>query len=277
MNRLLRVLVKRLVRDKIFLLAVTITFALSLFISLTNAPDMAEWAKAGEKYSLESCYYNLAPLLGLIYASFVSLFLGVEHSDGTLRNKLIAGHSRNRVFISLFIASFVGCLTIMTAWLIGGLSGLFYFDGFALGLKNYVLYAMVAVCGALLYAAVFTAMSVLIPNKAVSAVATLILWFVFLFIGSMIVNALNAPEMTYDYVLQGNAWVPGEPFPNPNYVSGMKRYILETLSHIIPVCPAIRMDSVELDKPVLDIVYSLATSAVILWIGCSSFRKKDLK
>jgi len=49
MNRLLKVLGKRLVRDKIFLLAVAVTLILSLYISLDNAPPMAEWAKAGEE------------------------------------------------------------------------------------------------------------------------------------------------------------------------------------------------------------------------------------
>lgn len=277
MNRLMKVLGRRLVRDKIFLSAVAVTFFLSLYISLTNAPELAEWAKAGEDVSIENYYYNLAPLLGLIYASFVSLFLGVEHSDGTLRNKLIAGHSRNSVFLSSYIVSSIGCLTIMVAWLIGGLPGLFYFDGFSFGWKTYILYALVSVCGALLYAAIFSAMSMLIPNKAVSAVASLILWFVMLFSGSMIVNILNAPEMTYDYIQQGDAWVPGELYPNPDYVSGMKSYILEVISYIIPVCQSIQMANAELENPALDIVYALATTVVTLVLGCIGFNKKDLK
>lgn len=277
MNRLLKVLGKRMVRDKIFLLAVSVTFILALYISLINAPDFAEKAKAGEDVSLENFYYNLAPSLGLIYASFVSLFLGVEHSDGTLRNKLIAGHSRYSVFISSFIASFIGCLTIMVAWLIGSLPGLFYFNGFSFGWKTYFLYILVSVCGVLLYAAIFSAMSMLVPNKAVGAVASLILWFILLFLGSWIVNMLNTPEMTYDYIQQGGAWVPGELHPNPDYVGGMKRNILEEISHILPVCPPMQMASGKLEKPVLDTVYALVATVITLCVGCIAFKKKDLK
>lgn len=261
MNRLTKVLGKRMVREKIFLLAVAVTLLLSLFISLTNAPTLAEWAKDGENYSLEDCYYNLAPLLGLIYASFVNLFLGVEYSDGTLRNKLIAGHSRNSVFLSYFIISAIGCLIIMTAWLIGGLPGLFYFDGFSFGWKSYVLYALVSACGALLFAAIFTTITMLIPNKAVSAVASLILWFVLLYIGSKILSILYPPEID----------------PNPDNVGGIIHYFIEGLSHIIPTCPQLLMAVDSLEKPVLDIVYALATTMVTLFFGCIGFKKKDLK
>lgn len=277
MNRLLIVFERRLLRDRIFLLALAVTFFLSMYISFTNAPAMAEWARVGGDISLEDCYYNLAPLLGLMYASFISLFLGVEQSDGTLRNKLIAGHSRNSVFLSSYIISAIGCLMIMAAWLIGSLPGLFYFDGFSFGWKTYILYVLVSVCGALLYAAIFSAMSMLIPNKALGAVLCLVLWFVMLFVGSSIVNLLDAPEMIYDYIQQGNEWVPGEPYPNPNYVRGMKRSILEVLSRIIPICPSIQMDGGNLQRPVPDIIYALSSTAITLFLGCLGFRKKDIK
>lgn len=277
MNNLLKVMGRRLLRDKVFYLAITVTLVLSLYVSLSNAPLMAEWAKAGEDVSLEKCFFNLAPLLGLIFASFTSLFLGTEYSDGALRNKLIAGHGRISVFLADFIITMIGCLVINTAWVAGSLPGLCFFDGFAFGWKTFALWIAVSLCSAAAFAAIFTTLSMLISNKAVSAVVSLVLWFVLLFIGSIILNELAIPETVIDFTALDGGYATGEPYPNPNYLTGTKRTIFETLSHILPVCPMSSMSNDEFENPVLDIVWQLAVTVVVLTAGCIGFRKKDLK
>lgn len=279
MNRLIRVTLKRLVRDKFFWAAVAITLGLSLYCAFDNAPTMAQWAALGEEdYEFEYCFFNLEPLLGLIYAAFVSLFLGVEYSDGTLRNKLIAGHSRSSVLVSLFIVSSIGCLAITAAWFIGSLPCFIYFDGPAFGVKAFIIDIAVLICAMLVYSAIFTILSMLIPNKALSAVISLILWFVLLYVGRTIVDMLNVNEFIYDYVEQNGMYYPtGDPYPNPKYVNGAKRTVLETLSHIIPSCTALNVTAVNIKTPVFDVLYSLAASVVVLISGCAVFRKKDLK
>lgn len=254
MNKLLKIMGCRMIRDKAFLIAVTVTLVLSLYISLTNAPVMAEWAKTDPNVSLEDCYYNLVPLLGLVYASFVSLFLSSEYSDGTLRNKLIAGHSRTAVLMSFFLISFAGCLIITFAWLIGSLPGLFYFDGFSFGWKMYAVNACVALCCALLYAAVFTMMSLLVPNKMFSAVASLVLWFIMLFAGSSIVNIISASD-----------------------IDGINLIILNAFSHVLPTCPAIQMSNNEYGNSLIDIIPMLVLTVIVLFAGSAAFKKKDLK
>lgn len=277
MNNLLKVSCKRLFKDKALWLAIGVTLVLSLGVSLTNAPEVLEWKKAGDDVGLEHFYYNLAPILGLVFAAVTSLFLGTEYSDGTLRNKLIAGHSRSSVFLSMFMASALGCIFITAVFLIGGLPGLYYFKGFDFGWDGYALTAIALVCSAMLFASIFTATSLLISNKAVSAVASLIIWFALLFAGSSLVNLLAAKPTTVDYALVNGEWVAGEPYPNPAYIGGIKRTILEAINHIIPTCPAIKMSNAEYDTPLIDIAYSLGATLVILLGGCFAFKKKDLK
>ena len=45
--------------------------------------------------------------IGLFIAMFVSIFVGKEHSEGIIRNKIIVGHSRNSIYLTNLIISVV--------------------------------------------------------------------------------------------------------------------------------------------------------------------------
>ena len=64
------------------------------------------------------------PFLPILHAAFVSLFLGLEYQDGTLRNKLIVGHSRGQVYCSCLLTSITGCFGILLAWALGAVAGI---------------------------------------------------------------------------------------------------------------------------------------------------------
>lgn len=278
MNKLLQVSFSRLSRDKLFYLCMAIVLVLALITVTSNAPSMAESADDEEGYALEDCYYNLAPVLGFVFAAFTCNYLGVEYSDGTLRNKLIAGHSRNSVFLSFFLTSAFGCFCITIVCLIGSLPGLYWFPGFGFGWKIYALSVAVLLCSALVFAAVFSTISMLISNRAISMVVSFTLWFALLFIGSSILNMLSAKEIIQDGVfIDGQGIMLGEPHPNPAYIGGAKRKMFEALTHIIPVCPAIKMAGYSPEGFFADILCSLGMTVAVLSAGCALFHRKDLK
>ncbi len=279
MRNLLHGNLRRLARDRVFYIVLLCTFIIALFICFDNAPTMAEMAKAGEEdAALENFYFNLCPTLGLFYSAFACLFVGTEHSDGTLRNKLIAGRSRTKIYCSMFLTVFIGCLLIMFGWLIASLGGLFYFSGFSFGWIEYLKHIAVITSGTAVFAALYTSISLLFTNKALEAVISLVLWFVLLFTASMIVDSLNQPLMTAGYSIS-NAGIPiqGEPFANPYFVSGFKRTVLTILSYINPVCPTIEIDGGTLARPILTTVYALITAVSIGGVSCILFNRKDLK
>ena len=51
-------------------------------------------------------------------AAFLSLFLGVEYQDGTLRNKIIAGHARWKVYAASLLSGAAGCWVVLLGWLL---------------------------------------------------------------------------------------------------------------------------------------------------------------
>lgn len=109
MAKLLRANFFRLRRSWPLLLCMSGAFALSSVSMLGIARS------SSEAYALDDAILQLFPFLPILHAAFISLFLGVEYQDGTLRNKLIAGHSRAAVYFSSLIAAITGCMAILLA------------------------------------------------------------------------------------------------------------------------------------------------------------------
>lgn len=56
----------------------------------------------------------------LYFAMFTGYFVGAEFDAGAIRNKIIAGHSQIKVYISNYLALLVGLVIMYGAWLLGG-------------------------------------------------------------------------------------------------------------------------------------------------------------
>ena len=66
---------------------------------------------------------------GVAMASLISLFIGEDFSDGFIRNKIIAGHSRYCIFLSNLLISLVACIVIyFMVTLFTATAGSFFFE-----------------------------------------------------------------------------------------------------------------------------------------------------
>ena len=110
-------------RNRAFWLCAAAAFALSSVCMLQASGDSAQ--------TLEQHLLQVFPFLPILHAAFVSLFLGLEYQDGTLRNKLIVGHSRKCVYLSRLLVSIIGCGGILLAWALSALTGVPKFGWFA--------------------------------------------------------------------------------------------------------------------------------------------------
>lgn len=281
MTKLLSAGFARVRRDRLLWLCV----AAVLFFSVTTmlAGIRISRAQASEiYYDMEHTYFDQAPMLGLFVAAFTPLFLGTEYSDGTLRNKLIVGHSRRDIYLSNLILSTFAALLMALAGLLGGLVGLSHFGGFAMGWLEYAVYVGVFLLSVVSLTAILTALQMSVSNKAASAVASLLLWLALLMLGSRLYNVLCEPAMVSEAVLTVDGVQFTDPHPNPKYVSGAVRQVYRLLLNLLPTGQQILISNndlgdIALSLSAVDAVLSLVVTALSSLAGLLVFRKKDIK
>ena len=73
---------------------------------LTVPPFREALSQAGrtcdpaQGWDIDEALFQFPMIHGVMLAAFVPLFLGADYSDGTIRNKLIAGHRRSGIYLS---------------------------------------------------------------------------------------------------------------------------------------------------------------------------------
>ena len=227
MRKLLTAGIRRYIHSIAFWIAVCITVVL------------ASACGYGARRYYVNLYYILAELV--INAVLISWMVGREHEEGIFRNKIIAGHSKGRIFLSeLIIASEVSVLLdllFMTVFLC--------FNGYLLGhapadlcLRLFFASLVASICEA----ALFVTISCLIPYRAASVAVNMVLIAISLLAAFNIKKALNEPEFiefnkeTYWTVGQRDDSESGEGklIGNADYVEEPVRSLLTALYRISP-------------------------------------------
>lgn len=277
MRKLLSANFSRLWKDKIFWICLIATLLVSAGSMLNGCRQAFLIHQEGYTRGLDDYYFMLAPLLVLLPAIFVSMFLGTEYSDGTIRNKLVVGQARIHIYLANYIVCFAAGLLFLAAWLAGGLIGLPILGTWKLGAKGVLLFVLTAVFFLAALTGIFTLLSMLSTNKAVTAVTAIILAFGLLVLASVMYNKLCEPEMISGIVMTGNGMEMGEPSPNPLYVSGTARAIMEWLLNALPTGQAILMANLEITHPLQNIFCSVCIAIGTTACGIVAFYRKDLK
>lgn len=277
MNNLLSANFARLWKDKVFWLCFAAMLACSAGTMLNGCRQASVNAGSGFAYTLDSFYFNLAPLLGLFCAVFISLFLGTEYSDGTVRNKLVVGRSRTAVYLADLTVSFCAALLFMAAWLLGGLVGIPFLGPWKLGAPGLALCLLLTVLFLAALAALFTWAAAAFTNKAAGAVVSILLFLALLVCASMLYNRLSEPEMFSGVIITAEGMSMGEPTPNPDYISGGVRAAYEFLLDLLPTGQSILLANLELARPLREALCSAFIAGAAALGGLWTFRKKDLR
>lgn len=271
MCKLLRAHFYRLRRSRALWLCMAAAFALSALFQLRIGADNESMN------TLDVIFLQVFPFLPILHAAFISLFLGVEYQDGTLRNKLIAGHSRGTVYAAYLLVSIAGCFAILLAWMASAVIGVVKFGWFAAPAEVLLLNAVTILLLTAALAAFLTLLCLLIPNRAVSAVAAILLMFGLIVVGRVFYNALCEPEMASAAVMTANGFEVGEPEPNPNYVSGALRTVYQFIVDALPTGQAILLVNQELAHPAVSLCASVGIVLLSGAVGMAIFKRKDLK
>ena len=271
MRKLLRASFARLWKSRALYLCMAAAFAMSILFLINIQPDNEDLT------ALDEIILQVMPFLPIFHAVFASLFLGVEYQDGTMRNKLIAGHSRTAVYAANLITVTVGCLAILAAWAITAVIGAIKFGGFVQGAGALLGQLAIIALFTAASAAILTIIGMLITNRAVAAVTAILLMFCLLAIGSSLYGALSEPEMTTPVVMTQNGVEFGDPAPNPAYVSGARRTIYQLAVDALPTGQAILIANMELSRPALSACASAGIYLLVSAAGIAIFKRRDLK
>ncbi len=267
----------RLWKDKAFWIGMIVMLAISAGTMLSFSRKSADMLAEGYTRTLDDYYFNLAPVVGLFCAIFAALFIGTEHSEGTMRNKLIVGRTRTEIYLSNFFICFVAGMCFVAVWLAGGLVGLPFWGLWSIGIQGLLLYALVAIFFTAAFTGIFTLLCMLSSNKAITAVLAILLALGLLVTASIIYNSLCVPEFSSGIVITKEGMQMADPTPNPNYVSGMKRTIYQFILDCLPSGQGILMANLELGRPLLSLTASVLLSLITTITGVRVFYKKDLK
>ncbi len=238
MSRLFASTFFRMMKKIVFWILLICMFAYGVY----SASNAASEARAG--FALDGCFFEFTPFMGLAAAIFISLFIGAEYSDGTIRNKLVVGHSRMRIYLANLIVCSIACVLISLAYVAGVIM-----VGISKGgelLTETSVFSMCLICGLLVsvaFTSIMTMLAMLNTNKAGNVVVSMILALVLLVSSSYIYQRLGEPKMYDNYVSVNEVGVPTqvEQLPNPLYIDGTPRAVLEVINDLLPSGQAMQL------------------------------------
>lgn len=204
-------------------------------------------------------------------AIFISIFFGTEYSDGTMRNKLIVGHDRRKIYLSNWITALLCAFVLFVCYQLP--IAIFGYSLVALPTAEAIQTVAVGVVTLFAFSSLFTMVSMIYSNKAGATVVNLVLAFVLLFAAMILCTYLAQPEFFTSHNMAGEM----EYVRNPNYVSGILRTLLQTITDVLPSGQAFQfMTGVSSPLWVLPL-YSSGVCAACTAAGAAVFFKKDMK
>ena len=279
MSRLLSADFAKLKKNKFFWLCMAGMAVFALFMKIMDYVSMREYS--GSVPSFESLLLIYALVIGFLMAAFVSLFVGTEYSDGTIRNKLIIGHTRVSIYLSNLITCFAAGVMMCLAYLIPALAvSALLCRSDSTDFRMLLLMILYSFVLTLAFTSLYTLAGMIFQNKALTAVIT-ILVICFFSVASIYISAkLNEPE-TYPEIsalADGRTVTSARQVPNPGYVRGTQREVYQFLNDFLPTGQSVILTrgDTEASTPLLP-VYSACIAVAASGIGIFIFRKQDIK
>jgi hypothetical protein len=276
MRKLVSADFSRLWKDKIFCLCSLAILGYVVFLVLMGG-HVDKMMNLGR--TLDYYYFRSLPFLGLFLSVFISMFLGTEYSDGTIRNKLIVGHTRTEIYLANLLTCFGGCLIFFAVWAVGGLAGIPYFGLWSVGIGGWLQLLLISLLTLLAITSILTMASQMITNKAGSAVAAIFIVLALLLLGSYFYNSLCEPETYINGVtINSDGTVEfGDEVANSAYIGGTLRTVYHVILNILPSGQQIWIADETVVHPVFMCMCSLMIIVAFAGIGLLLFRRKDIK
>ena len=280
MRKLLRSDLRRLLHSKLFyggILAVAVVMVFALANNVYYSDVMVEI-----KLPLDNLLFMGTTVLCFLISVFTTFFIGVEFADGTMRNKLIVGHSRPAMYLSYLITTSLASLGMLVVGslpvlLVGSIWQGWFVTSPAILLPQIAC----CLCSVVALNAVIVALAMILQKRAITAVVCLLLVFILVNVVSPFLwDILNAEPMLPEMVFteeDGSLFVIPEE-PNPYYLTGSRRALVQWLYDTLPTAQMYQYTYEELPKNIaLFPLYSLLLIGALSAAGIAVYRRRDLK
>ncbi len=275
MRKLITASLSRLWKEKIFWF---------VFLIMSIGSVCYNWIGYNEinnpQVYVEDMIFCMLPMSGFIFALFISMRLGTEFEDHTIRNKFIVGYSRTQVYFAEYITCMVASVILLGIMLLVSTAfGMLLSLEFQSSWHELVLLLFCCVLITSVFSAMFVGIGMNVGSKAASLVASIVFLFAILLMASFCINALAEEPMTYSNVVitveDGVQF--GDLIENPAYVDGTQRTIYELIADILPTGQTIQMNNLEFERAARWPVFSLMILIIATAAGYLPFRKRDIR
>lgn len=285
MNRLIRANFTRLFGSAIFRVGMAISILLGALMILVRFQDMKMNPEMYSDLSAEAIVPDNLIFMGGIYLMFAvavvtSYFIGTEYSDGTIRNKIMVGHSRAAIYLANFIVVCTASALIHLAYILTTLIlGSTLIMPPALPAGTFLLFTLTGLLAMTAFTALCLLFSMLLQSRSTGSVCALLIAVLFLFASAMIQSRLTEPEYFegYTYTNEEGESVVQEREKNPHYLTGSWREFYELLYDAVPSCQFLQILELKDDQSGNMAGYSLGLLILSTGAGIVAFRKKDLR
>lgn len=284
MTKLISANFLRLRKSRVFWLANGVMAALVMLICADH------YHYLGRETILDGFFLGYVLIVSFPLSVVCGLYLGTEYGDGTIRNKLIAGHTRWAVYLANLVTVFGAALAMSLVFeAVVCMVGIPLFGPLKSDWEFILIMTGESVLTIGAFSAVFTLAGHLIQNRAVMAVSMVLLTFFLFFAAISVEEKLKAPEFIYmgpmydqdNVVVAAQEEFQGaELTANPQYLSGKRRELYEFLHDFNPFGQALQISNMFESHPVhlwQMPLYSLLIIAAATGGGGYLFGRKDIK
>lgn len=275
MRKLLAASFSRLWKEKIFWF---------VFLIMSIGSVCFNWIGYNEinnpQIYVEDMIFCMLPMSGFVFALFISMRLGTEFEEHTIRNKLVVGYNRTQIYFAEYITCMVASIILLGIMLLfATVFGLLLSLEFQSGWMEIVFLLFCCVLIASVFSAMFVGISMNVGAKATSLVVSIVFLFAILLLASFCINALAEGPMAYSNVVitAENGVEFGDLIENPAYIDGTQRTVYELIADILPTGQTIQMNNLEFERAVRWPVFSLIMLVIATVAGYLPFRKRDIR
>lgn len=228
MFKLLRSDLTRLLKSKYLWVCVAVQIFLTALIILINSGEQG--------FTSDAMAVNIFCMGGIAVPSIMlaiisSLFIGSDYQYGTIRNKIVTGGARFKIYLSNLITVCVALiLLLLSAMLVSFALGMPLLGGFKCGGTQIFKLFICGIFACLSYAAIITAVNMTMKNMTASAITLLVALIATMLLMQYFYLEVSAPEFYKSYEINQFGETIMVEIPNPNkcapWLAALYKFIL---------------------------------------------------